>query len=384
MTDFISNFSKLSINEIPSKLNTIKFPELNKEQNALSSQFETLSNRLDEKDTITKINDSLRNKTYLVGSVPSRSDLLVFEKLFPEASKLTTTKEELAKYRHVLRWIDLVQNTLVKVSEPIKIDYDVELPREIKEKKKPAQPTTTDKTAAPKETKAEPKNNAKADKSKTKETPFMELSEEERKARLDAKEAKKAAKAKINAEKEKQKQQEKAASVAPPTPTMVDLRVGFIEKAERHPDADSLYVSTIHMGDEEGPRIVCSGLVNHIPIEEMQQRYIIVVANLKPVTMRGVKSCAMVLCASNSDKVEFVNPPPNSKAGDKIFFETYKGEPEKQLNPKKKIWEAIQPKFTTTDNFEVTFTEDGKDPVYLVNEKGEKCKNTSIVGAKVN
>lgn len=80
-------------------------------------------------------------------------------------------------------------------------------------------------------------------------------------------------------------------------------------------------MSTIDMGDEEGPRIVCSGLVNYVPIEEMQKRYVIVVANLKPVTMRGVKSCAMVLCASNKDDgvVEFVNPPEGSKPGDKIF-----------------------------------------------------------------
>ncbi|KAI5966842.1 ARC1 [Candida pseudojiufengensis] len=384
MADFISNFSKLSITDIPSKLSSIKFPELNKEQNALASQFETLSDRLDEKHTISKINDSLRNKTFLVGSVPSKSDLLVFEKLFPQTSTLTSSKDNLAKYRHVLRWIDLIQNTLVNVPDPLKIDHDVEIPREVKEKKKPT-PTATASATEKSDKKVESKENGKADKkSNNNEKPFTELSEEEKKARMEAKEAKKAAKAKINAEKEKQKQQEKAASAAPPTPTMIDLRVGFIEKAVRHPDADSLYMSTIHMGDEEGPRTVCSGLVNFIPIEEMQQRYVVVVANLKPVTMRGVKSSAMVLCASEEGKVEFVNPPPNSKAGDKIFFETYKGVPEKQLNPKKKIWEAVQPKFSTTDNFEITYTAEGKEPVYLVNEKGEKCKNSTIVGAKVN
>ena len=104
-------------------------------------------------------------------------------------------------------------------------------------------------------------------------------------------------------------------------------------------------MSTIDMGDAEGPRIVCSGLVKYIPIEEMQKRYVVVVANLKPVTMRGVKSCAMVLCASDAEKVEFVNPPAGSKPGDKIFFEGFNGTPEKQLNPKKKVWEAVQPHF---------------------------------------
>ncbi|KAI5963894.1 ARC1 [Candida theae] len=395
MSDFITKFEKLSFDQIPSKLETIEFAKLNDEQLALSSQFETLSKRLDESDTLTQINDSLRNKTFVVGSVPSKADLILFEQVLPLASKWTS-KEDIAKHRHLLRWVDLVQNTLVNVPEPVKIDYDIEIPREIKEKKKPAAGAAN---AQSKDAAASTKAGSKAEKKKqqkeegavegkasSEQKPYQELSEEEKKARAAAKEAKKAAKAKANAEKEKQKQNEKAASSAPPSPALLDLRVGFIQKAERHPNADSLYMSTIDMGDEEGPRIVCSGLVNYIPIEEMQKRNVIVVANLKPVTMRGVKSCAMVLCASNKDDgvVEFVNPPEGSKPGDKIFFEGYSGVPEKQLNPKKKIWEAVQPKFTTTENFEVTYTEEGKPPAFLVNEKGEKCKNSTVVGASVS
>lgn len=391
MSDFITKFEKLTLDQIPSKLETIEFPKLNNEQLALSSQFETLSKRLDESDTLTQINDSLRSKTFVVGSIPSKADLILFEQVFPLASKWTS-KEDIAKYRHLLRWTDLVQNTLVDVPEPVKIDYDIEIPREIKEKKKPAAAANAqgkDAASAKGDAKADkkkPKGEAVAGEAQSDQKPYQELTEEEKKARAAAKEAKKAAKAKANAEKEKQKQNEKAASAAPPSPAMVDLRVGFIQKAERHPNADSLYMSTIDMGDEEGPRIVCSGLVNYVPIEEMQKRYVIVVANLKPVTMRGVKSCAMVLCASNKDDgvVEFVNPPEGSKPGDKIFFEGYNGVPEKQLNPKKKIWEAVQPKFTTTENFEVTYTEEGKPPAFLVNEKGEKCKNSTVVGANVS
>lgn len=266
---------------------------------------------------------------------------------------------------------------MVSVPEPVKIDYDIDIPREIKEKKKP--------TAAAAATGAKEGEKASKDKKSDKAAPVegqaqcqkKELTEEEKKARAAAKEAKKAAKAKANAEKNK------PAAAVPPNPSMIDFRVGFIEKAEKHPDADSLYMSTINMGDAEGPRIVCSGLVKYIPIEEMQKRYVVVVANLKPVTMRGVKSCAMVLCAADAEKVEFVNPPAGSKPGDKIFFEGFNGTPEKQLNPKKKIWEAVQPHFSTNENYEVTYTEEGKEPKKLVNEKGELCKNASIVKADV-
>lgn len=162
------------------------------------------------------------------------------------------------------------------------------------------------------------------------------------------------------------------------------MRVGHILYCAPHPDADSLYVSTIAMGDAaDSPlvtphstlklpesvlaannplppvRTVCSGLKGLIPLEAMQNRKIIVVANLKPVTMRGVKSSAMVLAASppgeDHGKIELVAPPKGSIAGDRVYFEGYKGEPEAVLNPKKKIWESIQPGFSTNAGLEVVF-----------------------------
>ncbi|KAL5679624.1 hypothetical protein ACJX0J_006009, partial [Zea mays] len=84
------------------------------------------------------------------------------------------------------------------------------------------------------------------------------------------------------------------------TVAKLDIRVGLIRKAEKHPDADSLYVEEIDVG-EDTPRTVVSGLVKFIPLEEMQNRKVCVLCNLKPVAMRGIKSHAMVLAASNED-----------------------------------------------------------------------------------
>lgn len=196
MSDFITKFNKLSLDQIPSKANTIEFPKLNDEQLALSSQFETLSKRLNENDTLTQINDSLRNKTFVVGSVPSRSDLILFEQVFPLASKWTS-KEDIAKHRHLLRWADLVQNTLVSVPEPIKIDYDIEIPREIKEKKKPAAAPAAAAANAQGKDASSVKGDAKSDKKKQKgeasqsgQKPYEELTEEERKLGLKLKKLK--------------------------------------------------------------------------------------------------------------------------------------------------------------------------------------------------
>lgn len=51
--------------------------------------------------------------------------------------------------------------------------------------------------------------------------------------------------------------------------TRLDIRVGKIIKAQKHPDADSLYVEEIDVGEAQ-PRTVVSGLVKYIPLEEMQ------------------------------------------------------------------------------------------------------------------
>jgi len=74
--------------------------------------------------------------------------------------------------------------------------------------------------------------------------------------------------------------------------------VGKIVEVKRHPDADSLYVEKIDLGELSGPRTIVSGLVNFVPLEEMENRMVIVLANLKPANLRGILSHGMVLCAS--------------------------------------------------------------------------------------
>ncbi|KAG6500390.1 hypothetical protein ZIOFF_040235 [Zingiber officinale] len=123
----------------------------------------------------------------------------------------------------------------------------------------------------------------------------------------------------------------------------LDIPIGLIKKVQKHPDADSLYVEEIDVG-EESPRTVVSGLVKYIPLEEMQNRKVCVLCNLKPATMRGIKSQAMVLAASNDDhtKVELVDPPSSAKVGERVTFPGYSVEPDSVLNAKSKVWEKLQ------------------------------------------
>ncbi|XP_015245835.1 PREDICTED: aminoacyl tRNA synthase complex-interacting multifunctional protein 1 [Cyprinodon variegatus] len=134
----------------------------------------------------------------------------------------------------------------------------------------------------------------------------------------------------------------------------LDLRVGRIITAEKHPDADSLYVEQVDVG-EAAPRTVVSGLVKHIPLEQMQNRMAILLCNLKPAKMRGVVSQAMVMCASSPDKVEILDPPSGSVPGDRVSVQGFPGDPDKELNPKKKVWEQVQPDLRTDQSCVATY-----------------------------
>lgn len=80
-------------------------------------------------------------------------------------------------------------------------------------------------------------------------------------------------------------------------PSRLDIRIGKIIDVFKHPEADALYVEKIDLGEAQ-PRTIVSGLVNFIPIEEMQHKMVVVLCNLKPVKMRGIESQGMVLCTS--------------------------------------------------------------------------------------
>ena len=100
----------------------------------------------------------------------------------------------------------------------------------------------------------------------------------------------------------------------------IDLRVAKIIKIERHPEAEKLYIETIDTGEEEESQIV-SGLVPHYTEEELLGRNIILVKNLKPAKLRGVKSYGMLLAASNEDKTVEVLFADHAEPGTPVVLE---------------------------------------------------------------
>jgi len=376
-------------------------------------------------ERLGSLNTHLSTRTTLLGSKPSVADVALYTRLAPTVSKWSPEERTGEHgYHHIVRHIDFVQNAPVfrlklAKDDKIKIDVDdvkfIHEPIDPKEEKERRKKEKANAAAAGGEGeqplvvgqgKGQGGGRSKKDSAKV-----QELGEEVKGvAAGDG-----AAQPKKEKKEKQPKPQKQPAKETPLSPCLIDLRVGHILKAINHPNADSLYASTIACGDPAGTentseyegqivRTVCSGLNGLIPLEEMQGRKIIAVCNLKPVTMRGIKSAAMVLAASpgvaegedsHKGPVELVMPPADAKAGERVFFEGWQGEPEGVLNPKKKIWETIQPGFTTTDDLEVAFNAGGipqlqgdgeakKEGVgKLVTIGGGICTVNSLQGATV-
>eukprot|EP00466_Bigelowiella_natans_P004109 jgi/Bigna1/86232/estExt_fgenesh1_pg.C_90059 len=126
----------------------------------------------------------------------------------------------------------------------------------------------------------------------------------------------------------------------PPTPeefAKSELRVGKIVEVWPHPEADKLWCEKIDLGEEE-PRQILSGLREFYSEEEMQDRMVVVVANLKKSKLRGMESSGMVLAASNDahDKVELLVPPEGSEIGERVSLDTFDCSDTPPANAKKK------------------------------------------------
>lgn len=140
-----------------------------------------------------------------------------------------------------------------------------------------------------------------------------------------------------------------------PPISALDIRVGRITKVWEHPEAEKLYCEEIDVGEAE-PRTIASGLRPYLKADEMENRLVLVLCNLKERKLVGFPSHGMVLCASNRDHtdVRLVNPPVDAKVGERITvpdfdFDNEDGAPyaENKIG-KKKIFEALAPYLVTS------------------------------------
>uniref|UniRef100_A0A7S2V4I0 tRNA-binding domain-containing protein n=1 Tax=Fibrocapsa japonica TaxID=94617 RepID=A0A7S2V4I0_9STRA len=139
----------------------------------------------------------------------------------------------------------------------------------------------------------------------------------------------------------------------------LEIRVGKIVDVSVHPDADGLYVEKIDCGEDE-PRTIVSGLVKYLKAEDLLDRSVVVLANLKPRAMRGITSHGMLLCASNEDHSQVVplSPPESSVPGELITVEGTLSQPLEPCNRASKAFDKVAKDLYVNDDLQATF--DGK------------------------
>ena len=151
--------------------------------------------------------------------------------------------------------------------------------------------------------------------------------------------------------KQKKQQQQQAAAAATFDVSALDIRVGQIKKVWPHEGSEKLFCEEIDIGEESGPRQIASGLRAFYQTSDLENRRVVVLCNLKKRNLVGFPSHGMVLCASNADhtQVECMEPPPNAKIGERVFFKGYEDgapEPENKI-AKKKVFEQVAPDLKT-------------------------------------
>ena len=97
----------------------------------------------------------------------------------------------------------------------------------------------------------------------------------------------------------------------------IQLQIGEVVACEKVAKSDKLLHETVKIGDEV--RSVVSGIAKYYTPEEMVGKRVVLVTNLKPVTLRGVLSEGMILCAEDAEgNLSLISPEKPTESGAKV------------------------------------------------------------------
>ena len=139
--------------------------------------------------------------------------------------------------------------------------------------------------------------------------------------RLDVKEVVEQANAMYEARKTKPAEAEEQKPLKPEIDIdlfgRLDLRVAKVIACEKVQKADKLLHLTVDVGGEK--RSIVSGIAKYYTAEEMIGKEVVIIANLKPVKLRGIDSQGMILCAEDKDgKLALVSPEKTVESGSEV------------------------------------------------------------------
>ena len=85
----------------------------------------------------------------------------------------------------------------------------------------------------------------------------------------------------------------------------IQFKVAEIVEAKDHPKADKLLILQLKVGEEQ--RQVVSGIKEYYSPEDLVGKKVVIVANLKPIKLRGEESNGMILAAEKDGKLTLVS-----------------------------------------------------------------------------
>ncbi|PXF42063.1 Tyrosine--tRNA ligase, cytoplasmic [Gracilariopsis chorda] len=158
----------------------------------------------------------------------------------------------------------------------------------------------------------------------------------------------------------KEKKQKKAPVPNVPVETaqflQCDLRVAQVTSVTHHPEADGLFVLQLTYANDVN-KTVCAGLRHYLSDDDMLNRMVVTICNLKPRKLRGIASEAMVLAgsirSSEGDKqtVVPIAPPEGAAPGSVVSVRGMDGE--RTVEDGKfvsgKTWDKIVPRLGVTN-----------------------------------
>jgi methionine--tRNA ligase beta chain len=149
------------------------------------------------------------------------------------------------------------------------------------------------------------------------------------------------------------------------------LRVAQIMAVEEIPDSDNLYKLKLNVG-KLGFKQIVAGLKRHYEPKELKNKKIVIVANLKPVKLRGIVSQGMLLAAEDRLKNVGILTVDQSEPGDDVFIVGINKKPVENLD----LAEFI--KITLTTKAGSVFYKDKLLQTYQEKVKVEKVQEGQI------
>ncbi|KAK3014945.1 hypothetical protein RJ639_009961 [Escallonia herrerae] len=250
---------------------------------------------------LNELNEDLIQKSVLLdgGLQPSAADVVVFSAVYAIVVGLSDSDRD--KVPHLMRWMDYIQS-VVKFGELFeriliqKASFDPPLKAVAKGEAESSTKKTVQVTKDANSLEAVPSTKKSVDTlvfTFYLQCGFLNLTP------FNLKNFKKKVTGDNKAVPEKKKLPEKVpdANDAEVSVSLLKIQIGLLRKAWKHPSADSLLVEEIDIGEPKVRQVV-SGLAKFCSPEELMNRRVALITNVKPGKLRDVMSEGLVLLVS--------------------------------------------------------------------------------------